>query len=332
MNLLDRFRTSIDQAKNILITTHIVPDADGIGSEISLCLALRKIGKKSICVNEDGLLDRYKYLDQRDLVVSFDKFSQDYRKPELFKEIDLLIVVDTNSTARIGNKMQQILGQVKRVLFIDHHPCSEVLKAIHCIDTSAAATGQLVGKLIQHLGVDFDKELALPLYTSILIDTSSFRYPTVSAETHRIVSKLLDTGINPPMAYNGIYGTKKIPHMHLLGSILSSSQSNRTGEIAWITVSQRDLEKFGVDVEDTYAFINNLLILENIKVACMFRDIQDQVKVSFRSTGEIDVGIIAQALGGGGHNHSAATIIEGTLEDVIAETVSKIELMLQAQS
>lgn len=330
MNLLDRFLHTIEQSKNIVITTHIIPDADGIGSEISLCLALRKIGKKAICVNEDGLLDRYRYLDQRELVISSDEFTMKYRKPELFKEIDLLIVVDTNATNRIGNKMQQILGQVKRVLFIDHHPCSEVLQAIHCIDTTSAATGQLVGKLIQHLGVAFDKEIALPLYTSILIDTSSFRYPTVSAETHKIVSKLLETGINPPMAYNGIYGTKKIPHMHLLGSILSSTHSNDSGEVAWIIVSQKDLEKYNVDVEDTYAFINNLLILEHIKVACMFRDINHQVKVSFRSTGDVDVGIIAQALGGGGHNHSAATMIEGNLEEVIKDTVSKIELMLKA--
>jgi phosphoesterase RecJ-like protein len=330
MNSLERFKKLIDQSNRIVITTHIIPDADGIGSEISLCLALRKLGKKALCVNEDDLLSRYRYLDQKNVIVNIDEFEKNHRDEGLFKEIDLLIVVDTNTTHRIGNKIQKILGSSKKVLFIDHHPCPEVLKTIHCIDTNAAATGQIVGKLIQAIGINFDKEMALPLYTSILIDTSSFRYPTVSAETHRIVAKLLDTGINPPMAYNGIYGTKKIPHMHLLGSILSSTESNPTGEIAWITVSQKELDRFGIDVEDTYAFINNLLILDNIKVALMFRDTGNQVKVSFRSTGEIDVGVMAQALGGGGHNHSAATLIEGKLNEVIIDTVSKVELMLQS--
>ncbi|MFZ4714144.1 MAG: DHH family phosphoesterase [Bacteriovoracaceae bacterium] len=329
MNLLERFKKIIENSNRILITTHIVPDADGIGSEISLCLALRKLGKKALCVNEEDLLLRYKYLDQRSVIVGAEDFQANYRNENQFKEFDLLIVVDTNTTHRVGSKMQKILGS-KKVLFIDHHPCPEVIKSIHCIDTTAAATGQLVGKLIQAVGITFDKEMALPLYTSILIDTSSFRYPTVSADTHRIVSKLLDTGINPPMAYNGIYGTKKIPHMHLLGSILASTEGNSSGEIAWITVSQQELDKFGIDVEDTYAFINNLLILDNIKVALMFRDTGNQVKVSFRSTGDIDVGIMAQALGGGGHNHSAATLIEGNLEDVIHDTVAKIEVMLKS--
>lgn len=329
MRLIDTFKSAIDSSKNIVISTHLIPDADGIGSEISLCLALQKKGKNVVCVNEEELLHRYRYLDQHSNVISVDHFSADFRQKNNFNEIDLMIIVDTNSSARIGTKMQSLLGKTKKILFIDHHPCPAALTAIHCIDTTSAATGQLVGKLILSLGMQFDKEMALPLYTSILIDTSSFRYPTVSAETHRLVASLLDTGLNPPMAYNGIYGTKKIPHMHLLGSILASTQSNPTGEIAWITVNQKDIEKHGADVEDTYAFINNLLILDNIKVACMFRDIGQQVKVSFRSTGEVDVGVIAQALGGGGHNHSAATFIEGKLETVIADTVAKIEVMLK---
>lgn len=329
MRILETFKAAIDSSKNIVISTHLIPDADGIGSEISLCLALKKLGKNVVCVNEEDLLHRYRYLDTHDNVISFDHFTKEYREKHHFKEIDLMIIVDTNSSARIGNKMQALLGNIKKILFVDHHPCPPALTAIHCIDTTAAATGQLVGNLIMSLGVKLDKEMALPLYTSILIDTSSFRYPTVSADTHRLVANLLDTGLNPPMAYNGIYGTKKIHHMHLLGSILASTESNSSGEIAWITVNQKDIDKHGSDVEDTYAFINNLLILDNIKVACMFRNIGHQVKVSFRSTGDVDVGVIAQAFGGGGHNHSAAVFIEGNLDSVIVDTVAKIELMLK---
>lgn len=318
------FLKAIQKANNILITTHYIPDADGIGSQISLALALNKLGKNVYCVNEDPLLPRYRYLDEKSIVLSYDQFAE-----KKIKDIDLLLVVDTNSTARIGTKMQNILGKAKKMLFIDHHPCPKELQAIHCIDTKSAATGQIVGELILNLGIKFDKEIALPIYTSLLIDTSSFRYPSVSASTHRLVATLLDTGINPPMAYNGIYGAKKIPHMHLLGSILSSAQCNSSGEIAWITVLQKDIDKYSADIEDTYAFINNLLILDSIKVACMFRDIGDQVKISFRSTGEIDVGIMAQALGGGGHNHSAATVVEGNLEEVTSDIVSKLEAMLK---
>lgn len=326
-----KFKKAISEAKNIIITTHAYPDADGIGSEISLCLALSSVGKNCICCNDEELLERYKYLDPQNKVVSVDSISSSFKESP-----DLVIVVDTNTISRTGEKFQKFYKKYNcEVLYIDHHPCHISIDENHCIDTSAAATGQLVGELIENvLGVSFTPEIALPLYTAIIIDTSSFRYPTVTAKTHEIIAKLMATGIEPPRAYNGIYGTKKIEHMHLLGHVLSSADSTENEEIAWITLSSRVQEKFDVDIEDTHGFINNLLILDNVKVACMFRDDGDQVKVSLRSSGQYDVGAIAINLGGGGHSHSAATIIkkskDDNIKDIIKITVSKIEASLKS--
>jgi phosphoesterase RecJ-like protein len=137
------------------------------------------------------------------------------------------------------------------------------------------------------------------------------------------------TGINPPEAYNGIYGTKKVIHMHLLARILNTAETNSDESIAWMLIKKEDIDQFKSDVEDTHAFINHLLILNNIKVACMFRDDGDLVKMSLRSSGDIDVGLIAQALGGGGHSHSAATLLpkNGTLstDEVIVKSICKVE-------
>src|SRR3989338_10814264 len=189
MDIYKTFAQKIKARKNIIISTHLIPDADGIGSQIGLCLALRKLGKNSWCVNEEPLLERYKYLDQKDVVMGLNDFKKINFEP------DLLIVVDTNTTTRIGPEMFKFSENKKlEVLYIDHHPCKEEVKIDHCIDTRAAATGQLMGELIKSVGVPFDHIMALPLYTAILIDTSSFRYPTVSANTHRIVSELMDTG------------------------------------------------------------------------------------------------------------------------------------------
>ncbi|MBT3584600.1 MAG: bifunctional oligoribonuclease/PAP phosphatase NrnA [Halobacteriovoraceae bacterium] len=325
MKLEKLFRSLTKKAKNILITTHIHPDADGIGSQIALAMALRQLKKDAICVNEEALLERYLYLDPDRVVTSFDEFQKSHKD----WPIDLFIVADTNSLARIGTNIQALVRQSKNLLFIDHHPCPKELAAIHCIDTKMAATGELVGKLIASLGVKFTKDLALPLYTSILIDTSSFRYPTVTGNTHRLIAELMDTGVEPPTAYNKIYGTKQISYMQLLGTVLGSAHSNSDGKIAWMSLKEDDLIKFNVDPEDTHGFVNHLLILDNIKVACMFRQIDKKVKISFRSAGDLDVGVIAQALGGGGHDHSAATIIEGELSTLIPEIIAKIELMLK---
>lgn len=329
MEKFKRFKSAIDKAQKIVISTHMFPDADGIGSQISLAMSLRMIGKDAVCCNEEPLLERYKYLDPEDLVYSLEDLPKKYEK-----DVDLFIVVDTNTIFRAGQGILKLSDKLEAPIFyIDHHPCSESIKAHHCIDTSAAATGQVVGELIEKLGVNFTKETALPLYTAILIDTSSFRYPTVSAKTHLLISKLMDTGIESPSAYNGIYGTKKIEHLHALGSILASADSTKNEQVAWIVLKKEELKKFNIDIEDTHGFINNLLILDNIKVACMFRDDGNKLKLSLRSTGEFDVGIIATALGGGGHSHSAATIIDkgNDMKEAIKKTISQIEILLENQ-
>ena len=325
MTILDTFKSRIQAADRILITTHEFPDADGIGSEIALCLALRALGKKAFCLNEEPLLERYQYLDQDKVVQGYKDFMLQHAD---FKA-DLMIVVDTNTITRIGKNLAQFIGESLPTLYIDHHPCRGRDLATHCIDVTAAATGQMVGEMIESLGVKFTKKMALPIYTAIIIDTSSFRYPTVSASTHRLVAKLMDTGIHPPEAYNGIYGTKRIVHMHLLSKILNSAATNTNETIAWMLLKKEDIDQFKTDIEDTHAFINHLLILNNIKVAIMFRDDGDQIKMSLRSSGDIDVGLIAQALGGGGHSHSAATILfrlpgEGT-QEVIKKSITNVE-------
>jgi len=331
MELFEKFNAAIKNAKNIVISTHLIPDADGIGSEISLCLALRKMGKNAICCNEEELLDRYKYLDEEDVVKSVQSLSSVFTDSP-----DLIVVVDTNTIFRTGAAFLRYAEKYDcPILYIDHHPCAQATKNDHCIDTTAAATGQLVGELIEHLGIPFDQKMALPLYTAILIDTSSFRYPTVTAKTHEMIAKLMRTGINPPRAYNGIYGTKNIQHLHMLGTVLAATNINQSEDVAWIVLKKNDLEKYHIDIEDTHAFINHLLILDDIKVACMFRDDGTRVKVSFRSTGQYDVGLIATALGGGGHSHSAATLIskngQETTASIIEETVKNIEELLKRQ-
>lgn len=329
MNSVERFKFLTKKAENIVISTHILPDADGIGSQIALCLAMRAQGKNAICVNEEPLLERYKYLDPEDVVISYEDYLSFY--PEA--EIDLFIVADTNSLERIGEKMKGLAQKSPNLLFVDHHPCPHDVMKENCIDTTKAATGELAGELIQSLDIDLSREMALPLYTAILIDTSSFRYPTVTGDTHRLIGSLMDTGVRPPHAYNMIYGTKKLTYMKLLGKVLASAHTTKDEKIAWLTLTEDLLAKFNVDTEDTHAFINHLLVLDNIKVAIMFREMGSEIKVSLRSIGNVDVGIMARALGGGGHDHSAAAIIKGDLDAVIKNTVDKIHnLLLLAES
>ena len=308
----------LDQSQHIVVTTHLEPDPDGIASQIALGLILQKMGKNAIyCVNEESLPQRYNHLKSKETIIPFEKYQSN-------KTIDLFIIIDANNSSRIGPQMEKLLQKSKRVLFIDHHPCSASLAALHCIDSDAAASGQIVGELAEFLGIEINSEIALLLYMAILTDTSSFRYPSVSEKTHLLLAKLLKSGVTPSSAYNMIYGAKKINHLQLLGEVLSKAQTNTTGELAWILLTEEAIAKHNVNIEDTRSFINHLLILDKVKIACMFLKYGHKVKIGLRSCGEVNVGLIAQALGGGGHYHSAATIIEGDAKKIIKDTITRI--------
>ena len=321
-----RFKLLMESANSIVITTHVNPDADGIGSQIALAHALKTLGKDVHCINQEDLLPRYQYLDTKEIVRGFKK-----SLVKKFKKIDLFIIVDANSVDRIGLDLKQLSQCSKELLFIDHHPTKKEFLAIHCIDTKSAATGEIVAKLIQSIGIKYTFEMALALYTSIIIDTSSFQYPTVSNKTHEIVSHLLSEGISPPLAMKEIYGQDNVSFFHFIGRILTKTKSSQDKKIIYVSISLKDLKDFNVDPEDTHGIINQLLIYRPAEVLCMFREIKkNTTKVSLRSMGSIDVGSVAQALGGGGHSYSAATIIKMSIKDCEKHVLEKIHIILDS--
>jgi phosphoesterase RecJ-like protein len=325
MKKIEKFKDLLKNSKNIIITTHIHPDADGLGSQIALALALQSKSHNVICINEDSMPSRYRYLDDQRVI----KSAEEFKNLGKHDKIDLTLVIDANSLSRVGPRVSKIIEFSQDILFIDHHPTSKEIMKIHLIDTSKAATGEIIGRLILSvLKIELTYEMALALYTAILVDTSSFRYPNVSGDTHRLIGKLIDSGVNPPDAYNKVYGAKKISNMNLLGEILSNVKATDNETVAWIIIDDKMLNKYKVSSEDTHSFINYLLVLNNIKVACMFRAFDGQVKISLRSSGEVDVSTMAQALGGGGHYHAAAAITKGPLASVVKNTIEKILLMI----
>lgn len=325
MEMFKRIKDLVEGSTTILLTTHIYPDADGLGSQIAMDMALKQLKKKVYSVNQEPIQERYSYLDAGSVIKSYKEFTQEVSDIS----IDLMIIIDTNSTGRVGHDVQKLVEKSKRILFLDHHPCSKAIQALHCIDVKAAATGEIVGSFLKYMNIKINEQMALALYTAILIDTNSFRYPTVTGETHQVIAQLIDTGLRPDQAYNQIYGTKQISHLQLLGMTLSKAQISSCGHIAWITLDEQDLKKFNADIEDIHSFVNHLLVLDKVKIACMFRNYGKNVKVSFRSTEDLDVGAIAQALGGGGHMHSSATVLEGNLQETVSEVISKLEIMVK---
>ena len=323
MDILKHPTELIKKSKRILITTHIQPDADGLGSLFALSEGLKELKKETTLFLDEPLQEKYKFL-QADAKVHTPnqlKFS---------KNFDLLIIVDAHSLNRVHPKIAENLHRFNEILFIDHHPAPPELKALHLIDTNVSATGELTYVLLEKLKVKISSHMAMAIYTAILIDTNSFRYPNITSKTHEVVAQLLATGIEPNSIYQKMYGLQQLSFLHLVGKVLGNAKQSKSKEVAYITLKIKELEKFNVDVEDTHGLINYLLSLSDVKVVCMFREVsKNETKVSLRSIQKIDVGTIAISLGGGGHHFSSAAIIKKPMSEAVNEVLHKIEIILE---
>lgn len=315
----------IRKAKTICITTHLNPDADGIGSQLALAMGFKNVfpEKKICCYVEEELPERFKYLDAQNLI---SKYNVEVNNKQNISW-DLFIVVDTNSLERIGKNMRTLAMGASNYIFIDHHPGPKKLleSSHHFINTKACATGEHCAQILHDLSIPLTLNMANCLYTAMLVDTSSFRYPNVTAKSHEILARLLNAGVMPAKAYNDFYGTKSLKHLQLLGRILSKAAVKKTWPFAYICLSDELLSKYNIHYEDTNSFINYLLILHGIEVVGMFRSDAQGLKMSLRSFGKIDVAAMATIFGGGGHNHAAAAFLENKDLSYVPQVVKKLK-------
>lgn len=310
----------ISAAKNIVLTTHTVPDPDGVGSVLALSSALKILKKNVDIVLEKQLSAKYSYLDNEKQIKSISKF----KAP---KDIDLFIVMDANNLDRTGDQVKQINQLSKELLFIDHHPCSIEVKALHLIDTSFVATGEIVANLIKELNVKIDHSIALCLYTAILIDTSSFNYPTMKSRTHKIIAELIDAGVSPGEAFRKVNSQQNLEFIHLTGIILKNCKIQK--RVIYSFVTQEQLQKYNSSLDDTYGLINNFIHVLGIEIACMFFEIsKTKTKVSFRSFTGLNVGSIAEIFGGGGHTYSSATVMNCDLKSAQQKILPKLNIII----
>ncbi len=331
----------IEGKNHILLTTHSFPDADGVGSMIALYYALIKLNKKVYCYIDESLSERFLKIDEEKIIKPLIDLP-DNLKPQLGskkskkKKFDLAIILDTHTFLRTGkNMIHHLTSWDVPMLYVDHHPTKLEALGEHCIDTSASATAEIIGHIIEAYKIPFTKRMALALYTAIVIDTSSFRYPSVSSKTHLLVSKLLSSGITAHESYGIIYSGRTINHLQFLGHVLASAQINERNDFAYLIVTGKKLKESNINIEETHSYINNLLIIDGIKVAAMFRVEDEFIKISFRSIGHYDVGELASYLGGGGHSHSAATSIsvaKKNINELLEDLIRTIDFFIKNMS
>jgi phosphoesterase RecJ-like protein len=298
---------------NFLITSHAAPDGDAIGSQIALALILQKLGKKVFIVNPHPVPPRYQFLPEWKLIRN--------KHPAGFSP-EVLFILDCSEWKRTG-QFEKRYATVPYKINIDHHVTNQYFGDINYVDVKISSVGEQIYLLSKLLKVVLTREIATCLYIAIITDTGEFKYKNTSPETHRIVSKLLETGLNPAELMCRVYESHSLNYLKLLNLTLTSLRLIQKGKIALLKTSFQMFKKARVPASECDNFINYPLLIKSVVVVCYFREMKPgEIKVTFRSKSpKLNVGEFAFKLGGGGHAQASGCLIKGSLEEVKKKVV-----------
>jgi phosphoesterase RecJ-like protein len=326
MHNIKELQALLSEAKKIVITTHHKPDGDAMGSSLGLYHFLLALGHQVHVVTPSDYPYFLHWLPGNSEVIDFQ--IQEARAKELVAEADVIICSDFNALSRIGSLGDLVRSSAAKKVMIDHHLDPEGFEDYTYWDVRACAAAELVYRFIVELGFgnSIDKDIATCLYTGIMTDSGSFRFPSTSAEVHRIIADLIERGANNSRIHELIYDTNSENRLKFLGHILSQKMFVLPEiNTAYIYIDQEELKKYQIVTGDTEGIVNYALSINGIRFAILVVDRGEARKLSFRSKGEFPANEVAKKyFEGGGHRNAAGGISFLSL----TETVEKIKNIL----
>ncbi|MCX7834041.1 MAG: bifunctional oligoribonuclease/PAP phosphatase NrnA [Ignavibacteria bacterium] len=295
----------ISKSKNIVLTTHLIPDGDAIGCELAFYHYLKAKGKKVNIINHSTTPDNYKFLDTRKVIKLFRENKE--KNIKLIEKADLIFLLDTNEYDRTKGLSEYITKAQSKKICIDHHLGNNgKLFDVYLSDTEVPATAILLYKLIKFDNEKYiNKNVAVNLYAGIMTDTGSFRFPRTTAETFIICADLVKKGADPVAIYEETYNKLKKEKIKLLGKFIDSLTFHNNNSLAIGVITQQDLKNYNAEVHDIEGFSTVIMSIEGIKVGIVIVEMKNDIKCSFRSKGNINVRNFAKYFGGGGHKNAA---------------------------
>lgn len=322
MTFFDRLRTP----HRFVLTTHVRPDGDAIGSTLALARTLERLGKHVTVLLADAPPETLAWLPGAADLAAFDGA---VAQRQQIAEAEAVVVLDANQRARLGSVGTAIEAATGATTFlIDHHTLPENWFDERFVRETASSTGELVYDIIEAWEQDtgqglLDRETATLLYAAIMTDTGSFRYPATSPRVHRIVAELMErTGLAPTTVHEAIYDGKRLGALRLLAEALRTITLHADGRVATMVLSRRLLHASDAATDETEGFVNYALSLRGVEVAIIFTETARGVKISFRSKGDTHVHEWARAFGGGGHHNASGAFVNRPLDALVADVLA----------
>lgn len=316
----------IETHDRFLVTTHVRPDGDALGSEVGMAGLLRQKGKHVRVVNSSPTPPRYDFLDPDRTL--FEHFGTKVR-PEDLRDREVAIILDLSAWNQLGDMAEFIRAFPGPRVVIDHHVSQDDLGAIFLKDTAAEATGTLVMSAVKSLGGSLTREVATGLLTAIAMDTGWFRHTNTHPGTLRAGAELIESGAPIASIYQSLFERNTLGRLKLMGETLSGLKTELEGRIAYATISRNDLTRTGAIPQDSEDLVDFTVSLRGVEVGMLFiEQARGGVKVSFRSRNGLDCARLAGTLGGGGHRAAAGATVPGSLEEVVARALRAVRQAL----
>lgn len=312
-NEILKFKEQLKDANSIALISHLDPDGDNLGSLTALSKSLLNLGKKVYPIEFDKIPENLKFLPNLDLLSDNTDIN-----------INMIICLDCANYERLG-KIDELFSKAKYRINIDHHQSNEFYGDVNIVKKGYSSTCELVFDLINEINLPIDKEISMSLLTGISTDTGRFLYSATTADTLAKASKLVEYGADMMKINELIYQSKKFEAQLLENEVLSKTEIYND-YVAFGVVMTDQLNKYNVEISDIDSVINTFRDTDKIKISVLIKQQTEyEYKVSFRSKGNIDVGLIAKNLGGGGHKNAAATRITGDFETVSNKIKEEID-------
>ena len=325
LDAMENARQLIRDNDSFVISTHVRPDSDAIGSVLGLARGLRQLRKDVLVVSQDGVPGTCKYLPDVDTIVTGTDRT----------DFDVAIICDANDLSRIG-KSAEVLKRAKSLFVLDHHNMESksinhisedgFSESVYVVDDTMAASAELVWEFMEQIGVEIDPEMARQLMSGLVGDTGAFKFSNVKASTFAAAAYLTASGASPAEAAREIYENRPPKSARLLGVALMNAKYELDGKVALAHIRQEDFERYDASDSDTDGIVNQLIATKGVESAFLFRQFEPgNVRVSLRSRGGLDVNCIAMKFGGGGHAAASGCTIE--MDPESAEKALLVEVL-----
>jgi phosphoesterase RecJ-like protein len=315
---IDQAAGVLAEAEDVTLICHVNPDADALGSMLGLAnyLAGRGVKVAAAVPNPPGDLPRWV-----DVLPGLEHLVAPGEVPAKPK---ILVTLDAADVRRLDG-LGHLVERAETVVCIDHHRTNPGFGTINLIDAGAAATAEIVYRLIERMGGEPGADVAACLYAGLVSDTGRFQYESASPEVLRIAARLREQPFDHVRLALALYADASVPYLRLLGAILGRVRHVPEANLVWIYLTRKDLEAAGVPVQETDELIDILRTAREADVAAVLKEQRDgRFKVSLRSRGDTDVAAVAEAFGGGGHRLAAGYTATGSLEDASRDLIEAL--------